>query len=261
MTDGIHRWMGSIAMDQSGNMALGYSASDATNTFPSVWYTGRLASDPLGQMPQGEGSIIDGIGSQLTSQRWGDYTSMNIDPVDDCTFWYINEYLPVSSGNGWQLRVGAFKFNECGSYDFTLTANPPAQDVCIPNDAAYTVTVGSYEGYSETVSLSASGHPTGTTATFMPNNLAAPYTSTLIISNTIAATLGNYNIDIVGMGPTSTHTTTVQLNLCSPAIEVDPGSLSSSQFSNDQVTQTLTISNTGGAELVWDIFEDGTSWL
>ena len=71
--------MGSIAMDRNGNMALGYSASSAT-TFPSVWYTGRLAADAAGQMPQGENSVINGTGSQTGSQRWGDYTSMNVDP-------------------------------------------------------------------------------------------------------------------------------------------------------------------------------------
>ncbi|HPR07199.1 MAG TPA: hypothetical protein PLI17_11270, partial [Denitromonas sp.] len=114
VADGIQRWMGSIAMDGSGNMALGYSASDGTNTYPSVWYTGRLASDPLNTMPQGEGSIINGTGSQTGSQRWGDYTAMTVDPVDDCTFWYVNEYVPTTSSVGWQLRIGAFKFNECG---------------------------------------------------------------------------------------------------------------------------------------------------
>jgi hypothetical protein len=115
-TDGIHRWMGSIAMDQFGNMALGYSASDATATFPSSWYTGRLASDPPGQMPQGEDSFIDGTGSQLsTGARWGDYTSMNLDPTDDCTFWYVNQYYPVTSNNIWRMRVGAFRFPPCGA--------------------------------------------------------------------------------------------------------------------------------------------------
>ena len=114
VTDGIHRWMGSIAMDQDGNMGLGYSAS-SSSTFPSIWYTGRLAGDPLGTMPQGEGSIQNGTGSQTSSgSRWGDYTSMNIDPVDDCTFWYVNEYLPTTSTAGWQLRIGAFKFPTCG---------------------------------------------------------------------------------------------------------------------------------------------------
>lgn len=121
LTDGIHRWMGSIAMDGDGNMALGYSASDGTTTFPSVWYTGRLASDPLNTMPQGEGSIINGTGSQTGSQRWGDYTSMNVDPVDDCTFWYVNEYVPTTSSVGWRLRIGSFKFDECA---------PPVTTVC-----------------------------------------------------------------------------------------------------------------------------------
>ena len=116
-SDGIHRWMGSIAMDNGGNIALGYSASDATSTYPSVWYTGRLATDPLGTMPQGEGSIIDGTGSQLSSYaRWGDYTAMTVDPMDDCTFWYVNQYVPTTSSVGWRLRVGAFKFDECVSH-------------------------------------------------------------------------------------------------------------------------------------------------
>ena len=122
-TDGIHRWMGSVAMDNGGNMALGYSASDGTSTYPSSWYTGRLVTDPLGTMPQGEGSFIDGTGSQLSSQRWGDYTAMTVDPVDDCTFWYVNQYLPSSSPVGWRLRVGAFTFDECVSVAPALFAD------------------------------------------------------------------------------------------------------------------------------------------
>lgn len=123
-TDGIHRWMGSIAMDNGGNMALGYSASDDTSVYPSVWYTGRLSTDPLGTMPQGEGSIMDGVGSQLenTYHRWGDYSAMTVDPADDCTFWYINQYYPTTSAVSWRLRVGAFKFDECvpaGSFLFS----------------------------------------------------------------------------------------------------------------------------------------------
>jgi hypothetical protein len=109
LTDGIHRWMGSIAMDRAGNMALGFSAGNAT-LFPSVRYTGRLVTDPLGQMPQGEASIHEGTGSQTASARWGDYTAMTVDPVDDCTFWYVNQYLPVNSGNQWRIRVGSFRF-------------------------------------------------------------------------------------------------------------------------------------------------------
>ena len=112
--DGVHRWMGSIAQDKEGNMGLGYSVVNATTVFPGIRYTGRLANDPLGTMPLGEGTIINGSGVQTTTNsRWGDYTSMNIDPRDDCTFWYVNEYYTAagqaSSPAGWQTRIGSFK--------------------------------------------------------------------------------------------------------------------------------------------------------
>ncbi|MCB0077107.1 MAG: hypothetical protein KDD73_06750 [Anaerolineales bacterium] len=133
-TDGIHRWMGSAAMDSFGNMALGYSASNS-QVFPSVWYTGRLDTDPLGTLPQGEESIIDGTGSQTGSQRWGDYSSLNVDPVDDCTFWYVNEWVPTTSSTGWQLRIGAFRFPECES-GATPTPTTPAATVTPTTPAA-----------------------------------------------------------------------------------------------------------------------------
>jgi hypothetical protein len=109
--DKVNRWMGSIAMDKRGNMALGYSVS-SQQVFPGVRFTGRLASAPPGTM-QGEASVIAGTGSQLVSNRWGDYTSMNVDPVDDCTFWYVNQYFRNSSNNGWQTRIGSFAFPGC----------------------------------------------------------------------------------------------------------------------------------------------------
>lgn len=111
LADKVHRWMGSIAMDQDGNMALGYSVS-SQQVFPGVRFTGRLASAPPGTM-QAEASMIAGTGSQLVSNRWGDYTSMNVDPVDDCTFWYVNQYYRNSSNNGWQTRIGSFKYPSC----------------------------------------------------------------------------------------------------------------------------------------------------
>lgn len=116
--DGIHRWMGSIAMDKKGNMALGYSVVDGTSVFPGIRYTGRLAGDTLGQMTLGEGTIIDGSGIQrTTNSRWGDYTDITVDPTDDCTFWYVNEYYTlagqISSTAGWQTRIGTFKLPGC----------------------------------------------------------------------------------------------------------------------------------------------------
>jgi hypothetical protein len=109
--DGIHRWMGSAAMDKFGNIALGYSVSSST-VFPGIRYTGRLAGDPLGLMTQGEGTIMDGRGSEVGSPRWGDYSSLNVDPNDDCTFWYVNEYF-TALGIGWHTRIGSFRLPGC----------------------------------------------------------------------------------------------------------------------------------------------------
>jgi hypothetical protein len=116
--DGVHRWMGSIAMDKKGNMALGYSVVNGTTVFPGIRYTGRLAGDTLGQMTLGEETIIDGSGIQrTTNSRWGDYTDMTVDPTDDCTFWYVNEYYTLAGQNsstaGWQTRIGSFKLPGC----------------------------------------------------------------------------------------------------------------------------------------------------
>jgi hypothetical protein len=116
--DGVHRWMGSIAMDLQGNMGLGYSVVNGTDVYPGIRYTGRLSGDPLGQMTLGEGIIINGSGVQTTTNsRWGDYTSMNVDPTDDCTFWYVNEYYQISGTHAdtrpWQTRIASFKLPGC----------------------------------------------------------------------------------------------------------------------------------------------------
>ena len=108
--DSDNRWMGSIAMDKAGNIALGYSVS-STSVFPSIRYAGREAVDPAGTLPQGEASIIAGAVSQTGSTRWGDYSSMNVDPADDCTFWYTNEY--VGAGGLWRTRIASFNFPSC----------------------------------------------------------------------------------------------------------------------------------------------------
>ncbi len=106
--DAHHRWMGSVAMDGYGNMALGYSVS-STTLYPSIRYAARSASDALGTL-QTEATLIAGSASQTSligTNRWGDYSSMNVDPSDDRTFWYTNEYL-TNSAQQWQTRIGKF---------------------------------------------------------------------------------------------------------------------------------------------------------
>jgi hypothetical protein len=109
----VYRWMGSIAMDKAGDMALGYSAS-SESLHPQIRYTGRLSTDALGSMPQGERTLYAGSGSQTNYHRWGDYTQMSVDPSDECTFWYVNQYQPSNGAFNWHTRIGSFKFPKCG---------------------------------------------------------------------------------------------------------------------------------------------------
>ena len=110
--DGLYRWMGSAAMDKNGNIGLGYSVS-SSGMRPSVRFTGRAATDPAGTMGA-ETSLQAGAGSQTTGlSRWGDYSSLSVDPDDDCTLWFTTEYLKTSGTFNWSTRVGSFKLNNC----------------------------------------------------------------------------------------------------------------------------------------------------
>jgi hypothetical protein len=111
--DSQYRWMGSMAMDKVGNIAVGYSRSSSTAN-PSIFFTARNPTDPLGTMSLSETTIIIGSGSQLpTLARWGDYSSLSVDPVDDCTMWYTNEYLKQNGTFNWSTHVGTFKIAGC----------------------------------------------------------------------------------------------------------------------------------------------------
>jgi hypothetical protein len=120
--DSDNRWMGSLAMDGMGNIALGYSVSSSV-TYPSIRYTGRIPTDPFGVLAQGEYTIIAGSGSQTsTSYRWGDYSSMSVDPGDDATFWYTQEYYSTTSSTGWQTRIAAISL--CSNNHARTTVSP-----------------------------------------------------------------------------------------------------------------------------------------
>lgn len=110
--DASYRWMGSVAMDKMGNMAVGYSVSSSTMK-PALRYSTRLASDPVNTLSN-ETSIVEGAGAQLTTlKRWGDYTHMSVDPVDDCTFWYTGQYLKADGTFNWSTRITSFKIAGC----------------------------------------------------------------------------------------------------------------------------------------------------
>ncbi len=109
----LWRWMGSIAMDKMGDIAVGYSTSAASKKYPSIAYTGRVPSDPAGKL-EGQKTTTVGKGSQTGGlSRWGDYSAMSVDPTDDCTFYYTTEYLKTSGSFNWSTRINSFKFNNC----------------------------------------------------------------------------------------------------------------------------------------------------
>ena len=104
----LRRWIGSIAMNSVGDIALGYSVSDSNN-YPGIRYTGRKATDPLGTMSVAEQTIINGSGTQTGSAaRWGDYSMMSVDPSDDVTFWFTTEYCQVTGPTTWKTRIASF---------------------------------------------------------------------------------------------------------------------------------------------------------
>ena len=218
--DANFRWVASVAMDKAGGIALGTSVS-GTGLHPQIHFTGRLAGDAAGTMTQGEGSLIDGAGSQTGSNlaRWGDYSSLSIDPVDDCTFWYTTEYIPSNGAFNWKTRIGSFKLAGCGGVppanDFSISANPSSlslnQNATGTSTIATTVVTG-----SGTVSLAVSGTPSGATATLSPTSVAAGSSSTLTV-NTGTAAPGSYVLTVTGTEGTVTHSATVSLTVNPPA--------------------------------------------
>ncbi|MBZ5524461.1 MAG: hypothetical protein LAP21_19660 [Acidobacteriia bacterium] len=155
--DNNFRWMGSIAMDKFGDMAMGYSVSSSAMN-PSIAVTGRIPTDAANTM-EAETTVLAGAGSQTgTLSRWGDYSAMQVDPVDDCTFWYTTQYLKTSGTFNWSTKISSFRFPSCagGGLHFVpvtpcrvadtrnangpfggpfLTGQAPARGFAIPNSA------------------------------------------------------------------------------------------------------------------------------
>jgi hypothetical protein len=230
----LSRWMGSLAMDNAGNMMLGYSVS-SSSVYPGIRYTGRLQNDPAGTMPQGEQTIIDGSGVQLHyAGRWGDYSAMSVDPENDCTFWYTNEYIAVTGQINWHTRVAAFQFPGCTSNpDFFLEALPASQAVCRGGEAEFTVNLASLNGYASPVSLAASSSPTGFALALGSNPLTPPASTILNVSNTSSQPTGSYTLTIHGSDGSLDHSDSVSLDLIdippSPALN-SPADLAENQL-------------------------------
>jgi len=222
--DTTWRWMGSAAMDGQGNLAIGFSASSSTIN-PQVRYAARLVTDPINTLAQGEAHLFDGTGSQSgTSNRWGDYSSLTVDPVDDSTFWYTNEYYSTTGSFNWRTRIGSFKIasgsptptptpTPTPAANFSLSISPSSANVPPKGGTAnYTVTINPTGGFNSAVTLSISGLPSGVGSTFTPNPAATSSTLTLTVPSTTPR--GNYLFTVTGTGgsPSLTRTATATLS-------------------------------------------------
>src|SRR5579875_728868 len=257
--DSSYRWMGSIAMDQVGDMALGYSTSSST-VYPSITYTGRVPSDPLGTM-EAETVLQPGNGAQTGYSRWGDYTSMRLDPSDDCTFWYTDEYYPVTSSYVWYTAIGSFKFANCtGSADFTVaaTAAPLSFTAGTGGTANGTVTVSSLNNFSSAVNLALSGCPPSATCTLGSASLTPPLngsTSTSLKIVIAAATpAGSYPITVTGTSGSLTHSSSFTLTVAAPpadfTLSASPSSLTVKRGTSGKYTVSLgTVSGSSSVSL------------
>jgi hypothetical protein len=217
--DSTSRWMGSIAQDRQGNMLLGYSASSGT-VRPGIRYAGRLVGDPPGTL-QAEGTLTAGVGSQTGGlSRWGDYSAMTIDPTDDCTFWYTNEYLRTTGSFNWSTRIGSFKFPGCGGgtgADFTIGASPASLTVAQGGSVTSALTLTSLNGFGSVVALSCAGLPSGAACGFSPASVAPPPDGTAsgILTVTVSGSTapGGYSFQVTGVSGALSHGATLSLTV------------------------------------------------
>lgn len=213
-----YRWMGSTAMDQAGNQAVGYSLSCPTCS-PSIVITGRTPNDPAGTL-ETETNVVSGSSQVGGLNRWGDYSVMQVDPVDDCTFWYTQEYINSASGTS-STRVTNFNFPGCGG-SFSISASP-SDITALPgqNSQPFSITSAASNGVNGTVPIQiVSITPSDPTAypgySFTEYTIAAASGGTtgyFIVSPTAA--YGNYTVKIAGhLGQTASFATLTLSVVC-----------------------------------------------
>ena len=253
--DTENRWMASLAMDKSGNIGVGYSVSSAV-TNPSIRYAGWETGNPLGTL-QAETHFVDGGGSQTGYDRWGDYSAMQIDPADDCTFWYTQEYQATTQSANWNTRIGSFKFPSCGQAlaATTTTVGSSANPSTFGQSVTLTATVTSGTGTpAGTVTFKDGGTVLGSSA--LSSGQATLSTSTLATGgHSITAT---YNGDSTHASSTSAALSqTVNPAGTSTAL----GSSANPSIWGQNVTFTATVTSGTGTPTGTVTFKDGATVL
>jgi subtilisin-like proprotein convertase family protein len=243
---GTNLWMGSIAQNHQGDMVLGYSTSGSTNPadFPSIKYSGRLAADPAGIMAQGEAVGILGTGFQSgAGSRWGDYSAMSVDPANDYSFWYTQEYRTAANNANafnWTTRV-------VGGITFSAGATTSPRGI-ITGTITNCVTGLPIEN---AVIKITGGYFRQTNAAGLFSSIVVPDTYTV----TVTAPGGYNTVTQTGVVVTNGGTTTINLCLVpSPIMNAGSSSIVSESCTpangvldpNEAVTVSLCVLNVGG---------------
>ncbi len=203
--DDQHRWMGSIGMDESQNIALLYNIS-GSSTFPTLRYTGRTADMPLGQLMSSETTIGQGTAAN-SSNRYGDYSTLTLDPTDGCTFWATGQYNPASS---WGTRIASFKFPDCTrSASFFLQQSDKTFEFLEDEDVLVSAVIQATEGYTQTVNFIGGPSTSGTVLSISPPSIQpgpTPTTVTVAINNAI---IGTNAVTLTASSPSQIETISI----------------------------------------------------
>ena len=241
-------------------MALGYSTSNATTEFPSIKYAGRLAGDPVNTFSKTEQVMFTGTASQTGTTRWGDYSSMTLDP-DGCTFWYTSEYAnpaDQAANARWLTKFGKFAYTECtpvgagGTVSGTVTLSPGGTPI-----SGATVMLG-----SRTATTNGSGFYSFTTipaGTYPGMSASFPGCTSASVSNIVVTDAGTttQNFALADAPDSACLTDTTQADFqagvaTNTDLNVSPGDVTLSNAPvSDQVNTAGTTTGTGFGTPAW----------
>jgi len=280
--DSLNRFMPSLAVDKKGDMAIGYSVSDAS-MYPALRVSGRLAGDPLNQLTQGEQTIVQGAGFQCctfsdgsTNNRWGDYSAMTIDP-DGCTFWYTGEYYDAHpttlAGDNWLTRIGSFQLPGCSSSTqaaptvsgFSPTSGAVGSSVTVTGTGFTGATSVKFNGTAATFTVNGDTQvtatvPTGaTTGPISVTNAGGTGTSSgsFTVTTAAAPTISSFSPASGAAGTSVTLTGTGFTGASS--VKFNGTAASFTVVSDTQVTATVPTGATSGPIAVTTSAGTGTS--
>lgn len=232
--DSYYRWVSSIAMDDAGNISLCYTKSGSSTIYPGLYYTGRLASDPLNQMTFAEATAIAGTVSQTGGiNRWGDYSHTALDP-DGSTFWHTAEWGGGNASNPKRTRIYSFQLASPTNANVSITSSDADNILCSGNTVTFTATAVN-GGTSPSYQWQVNGVNAGTNSnTFTPTSLPNGAVVTCVMTSNMPGVTGN--------PATSNAITTQVLSNVTPSISVNG---TTQICSGTAVTFTTSVGNGG----------------